>query len=129
MSKEEQDSCSPVVPHIDCPHECSIPAGGHSPSLAGCENTWLQQLVTDYANANVRELKQLVDMLGLPDQKQVRALKRAIYQLIWKHANGHTTTLWQCTEEGKEYLKKNPETFMYAHDTVPLRDGDEEQDD
>lgn len=83
----------------------------HSPNLSGCECIWIQGIVNDYTNSSIGKVKQAVEMLGLPE-KQERATKKAISDIIWKNVEAINEHMWACTPEGSkciEMIGEDPE--------------------
>jgi len=118
MSKEsDKETTQAFCPHTDLDY-----GPDHQPVLEGCESGWLQQFVNDYASANVRELKVLIDLLGLQDKRQVEAIKRSVNDIIFRHAKAHNDQLWQCTPEGKKWI--DPHCEQTVEPPNHLHDGD-----
>ena len=103
MSKEEttpgRTEIQGTIPF--CGHK-GIPEGSHSPDLQGCESLYLQDLARNYTNGAVGKTKQAIEMLGLPD-KQERAAKKAISEILWQTAQRLQEEIWSCTQEGRSW--------------------------
>lgn len=110
MGKEPTAENTSSIPY--CTHE-GVPKGTHAPHLQGCEDSYLQDLVSGYTNSSVGKIKQAIEMLGLPE-KQERAAKKAIAEILWTNAHKAMEQMWYCTEEGSKFRPYLPEPASYA---------------
>lgn len=74
---------------------------------------WLQGFVEDYTNSMVGKVKQAIEMLGLPE-KQERAAKKAIAEILWATSAKHQHSIWYLTDHGSKFRPYLPEPVSYA---------------